>query len=107
MDGGDAVTPMDTPRDGHGLVSAQGKLFAVGGLDHQDHHLSSVECFDPSTRVWSNIAALSTPRRYLAVAVMGDKLYAIGGQDSHHRNLRVWSALICQSRAVSGPLWPR
>ena len=70
---------MSTPRFNHGLVSVQGKLFAVGGRNCQDRLLSSVECFDPSTRVWSNIAALSTARCSLAVAVLGDELYAIGG----------------------------
>ena len=34
-----AVTPMNTRRVGHDLVSAQGKLFAVGGYNPQDGDL--------------------------------------------------------------------
>ena len=97
-----AVTPMNTRRFWHGLVSAQGKLFAVGGYNFQDRHLSSVECFDPSTRVWSNIAALSTARFNLAVAVLGDKLYAIGGRDSQGQPL---SSVECLDLSVPNSQW--
>ena len=78
------------------------KLFAVGGFNFRDRHLSSVECFDPSTRVWSNIAALSTARRSLAVAVLGDKLYAIGGRDSQGQNL---SSVECLDLSVPNSQW--
>ena len=83
-------------------MSAQGKLFAVGGYNPQDGDLSSVECFDPSTRVWSNIAALSTARYCLAVAVLGDKLYAIGGADSQYQPL---SSVECLDLSVPNSQW--
>ena len=67
-----------------------------------DGHLSSVECFDPSTRVWSNIAALSTARSFLAVAVLGDKLYAIGGQGSQCQRL---STVECLDLSVPNSQW--
>ena len=97
-----AVTPMNTRRCYHGLVSAQGKLFAIGGFNGHDGRLSSVECFDPSTRVWSNIAALSTARYDLAVAVLGDKLYAIGGLDSEYQRL---SSVECLDLSVPNSQW--
>ena len=97
-----AVAPMNTRRIGHGLASAQGKLFAVGGDNSQDGRLSSVECFDPSTRVWSNIAALSTARYFLAVAVLGDKLYAIGGENSQYQPL---SSVECLDLSVPNSQW--
>ena len=97
-----AVTPMNTRRYRHGVVSAQGKLFAVGGFNFQDGRLSSVECFDPATRVWSNIAGLSTARSYLAVAVLGDKLYAIGGYDSVGQHL---SSVECLDLSVPNSQW--
>ena len=93
---------MNTRRCTHGLVSAQGKLLAVGGFNFQDRALSSVECFDPSTRVWSNIAALSTARSSLAVAVLGDKLYAIGGYDSQDQRL---SSVECLDLSVPNSQW--
>ena len=97
-----AVAPMSTRRCWHGVVSAQGKLFAVGGFNFRDRHLSSVECFDPSTRVWSNIAALSAARRCPAAAVLGDKLYAIGGMDPHGQSL---SSVECLDLSVPGSQW--
>ena len=98
-----AVAPMNTPRSSHGVVSAQGKLFAVGGFNHQDGwSLSSVECFDPSTRVWINIAAFITARDYLAVAVLGDKLYAIGGENSQGQYL---SSVECLDLSVPNSQW--
>ena len=96
-----AEAPMNTPRAIHGLVSVQGKLFAIGGYN-QYGYLSSVECFDPSTRVWSNIAALSTARSSLAVAVLGDKLYAIGGYDSQGQYL---SSVECLDLSVPNSQW--
>ena len=104
---------MNTVRYNHDLVSAQGKLFVIGGYNTSDGPMSVVECF----RVWGNIAALSTARFNLAVAVLGDKLYAIGGRDSQRqclnraalqlqclRSVGCWT---CQSRTISGPPWPR
>ena len=46
------------------------KIFAVGGVDVvANTHLSSIECFDPSTGQWSAVAAsMSTARVSFAVA---------------------------------------
>ena len=57
------------------------KIFAVGGFDGTIH-LSSVACFDPSTAQWSEMAAMSTARRWHAVAAVDSKLYAVGGRDA-------------------------
>ena len=74
-----AEVSMNIARCTHGLVAAQGKLFAIGGLNPRDGTLKSVECFDPPSRVWRSIAPLNTARSHPAVAVLDDKLYAIGG----------------------------
>jgi N-acetylneuraminic acid mutarotase len=97
-----AVTPMNTHRRDHGLVSVQGKLFAVGGCNFMDKDLDSVERFDPSTRVWSNITSLSTARHSLAVAVLGDKLYAIGGKGSQNQLL---SSVECLDLTDTNSQW--
>ena len=41
--------------------------------------MKSVECFDPTTCVWTTIAPMNEERHSLGLAVLGDKLYAIGG----------------------------
>ncbi|WP_331376031.1 Kelch repeat-containing protein [Sinorhizobium chiapasense] len=38
------------------------------------------EVYDPANDTWSNRAALPTPRDHLAIAVVGRRLYAIGGR---------------------------
>ncbi len=49
-----------------------------------------------------NIAALTTARSYLAVAVLGDKLYAIGGYDSQYQPL---SSVECLDLSVPNSQW--
>ena len=56
-------------------------LYAVGGRDDDDTRLSSVECYDPSTNVWSVVAPMSTVRAGHGVAGLGGFLYAVGGHD--------------------------
>ena len=69
---------MNTPRRYHAMVSANGKLYVAGGY-YRGQPLKSVECFDPMTRVWTTIAPMNEARDNLGLAVLGDKLYAIGG----------------------------
>ena len=54
------------------------KLYVVGGSDGQQS-LSSVEIYDITTNAWSLGPSLSTPRANVAVALVQDKLFAVGG----------------------------
>ena len=58
-----------------------GILYAVGGVANIDGtvYLNVVEAYDPATDTWTKKADIPTPRNGLAVAVVHDKLYAIGG----------------------------
>ena len=48
-----------------------------GRTSHQ--RLSSVERFDPAANTWSFVAPMCNVRSAAAAAVMGNQLYAIGG----------------------------
>ena len=37
--------------------------------------------YDPEIRQWSFLAPMSTPRSTVGVAVLNNKLYAVGGRD--------------------------
>ena len=54
------------------------KLYVIGGSDgHMS--LNSVEVFDPSTQTWSFGPSLSVARTNVGVAVMQNRLFAVGG----------------------------
>ena len=47
------------------------RAIQMSGMDYTDTHLSSVECFDPSTGMWSPMAeAMSTSRSFGAVVAL-------------------------------------
>ena len=88
-------------------------LYAVGGYDGQSF-LSTVECFDPSTNVWSPVASMTTARDGHGVTVLGGLLYAVGGFDGYARSTlstvecfdpstNVWSPVASMATARSGP----
>ena len=59
------------PKDGK-------KLYIVGGWGGSER-LSSVECYDPSTGAFEEVAEIETARSGMGVAVLEGKLYAVGG----------------------------
>lgn len=65
-----------------GVAVLQGKVYAVGGLDHLWAPLSTAERYNSSTNQWEEIAAMNSTRWSLGVAVLHDQLYAIGGSDN-------------------------
>ncbi|HYV35936.1 MAG TPA: peptidoglycan DD-metalloendopeptidase family protein, partial [Gemmataceae bacterium] len=71
-----ASVPAGGFHDG-GAVAIGSKLYGIG------FGASPVtEIYDPVSNSWSAGAAMPTPRFYGAVAEVGGKVYAIGGQDS-------------------------
>ena len=44
---------MNIARRGHGLVSLQGRLYAIGGLGAADSILDSLEVYDPDIDTWT------------------------------------------------------
>lgn len=56
------------------------RLYAVGGRDGVSC-LRTVEVYDPHTNKWTNCSPMSKRRGGVAVAVLGECLYALGGHD--------------------------
>ena len=76
----EAVAPMPSTRRYVGTAVLDGKLYAVGGVNHNDDDvLSSVERYDPATNAWEAVAPMAEARCDHAVAVLDGKLYAVGG----------------------------
>lgn len=62
------------------VIFSENFLYAVGGQDGVQC-LNHVERYDPKDNKWAKVAAMTTRRLGVAVAVLGGYLYAIGGSD--------------------------
>jgi N-acetylneuraminic acid mutarotase len=85
----DPATDLWTPRDkmptrrsaiGSGVYN--GKIIVVGGESQDRFQFSAyraVEAYDPAINQWSVLPSMRYPRHGLAVAVVGNRLYAVSG----------------------------
>ncbi|XP_002741110.1 kelch-like protein 5 [Saccoglossus kowalevskii] len=78
--------PMSKRRGGVGVTVCNGCLYAIGGHDapasqQTSRQFDCVERYDPRSDTWTTVAAMNICRDAVGVAVLGDKLYAIGGYD--------------------------
>jgi N-acetylneuraminic acid mutarotase len=72
---------------GMNLAAHNGKIYRVGGMeprnkpgeDEDNHSNSDCVVFDPAKGKWESLPSLPVPRSSHDVAVVGDKLYVIGG----------------------------
>ena len=62
-----------------------GVIYAVGGQTKSGNSLSTVEVYDPITKRWKDAEAMSMHRSRVGVAVMKNRLYAIGGYNGTER----------------------
>ncbi|KAK4313697.1 hypothetical protein Pmani_014986 [Petrolisthes manimaculis] len=79
-----ARCPMLTGRGHHGLAALHGSLYAVGGVTNEGtgtHITPTCEKYDPGSNTWIPVAPLGQARAYLGLAVLQDRLYAVGGYD--------------------------
>lgn len=80
--------PMQTPLQGLPIVAYKGKIYRVGGLSARNatrkqkedlHSTDEFAEFDPATRKWTALKPLPAARSSHNAAVIGDKLYVVGG----------------------------
>jgi len=60
-------------------VTAPKRIYVVGGFNEVGYSTSAVNVYDIENKAWSPGASMLTARRNLALAVVDDVLYAIGG----------------------------
>ena len=82
-----SAAPLPTARNAAGGTVLDGKFYVVGGrspgirsTDQQP--LATVEIYTPGADRWDAAAPLPTARGSLAVAALGSRVYAFGGEDS-------------------------
>ncbi|XP_077990257.1 kelch-like protein 12 [Glandiceps talaboti] len=78
---------MTMARTAVAAATLNGMLYAIGGecalADSQEEtmYLKCVECYDPLHKEWLSVSDINVARSFIAVATLGDYLYAIGGED--------------------------
>lgn len=76
-----ASLPAARVRGAGAAVAHRGRLYYVGGL--QDNGATAValaDVYDPATDSWTSLPDMPTPRDHLGLAVVGERLYAVGGR---------------------------
>lgn len=72
---------------GLAMVAHGGKLYRIGGFtaknkegeDHDFWSVADVACYDIATKKWTDMSPLPEPRSSFDAAVLGDKIYVVGG----------------------------
>lgn len=75
------LQPMSSARLSHGIVAAEGFLFAMGGTDEQGRVLDSGEKYDPDSNSWSPIASMLQARHSSGVVELDGLIYVLGGEN--------------------------
>ncbi|EUB64166.1 Kelch-like ECH-associated protein [Echinococcus granulosus] len=82
---------LPSPRSGLAAASVRGCVYLVGGRNNNNEQSKvdapHMDCYDPTTNRWHTCAPMSVPRNRVAVGVVDDMIYAIGGltHTMHHR----------------------
>jgi N-acetylneuraminic acid mutarotase len=71
---------MPRARGAGGVAVYRGKIYYVGGL-HDGRAVAWVDAYDPETGTWEQLPDMPRARDHFQAAVVGDRLYAIGGRD--------------------------
>ena len=73
------VTNIPTRRRWPGVAALDNKIYVTEGQDDNEQTLSSVDCYDPDTNTWSQMANMNIARRGHSLVSLDGRLYAIGG----------------------------
>ena len=63
------------------VVTFQGLLYVLGGVEQKENkYLSTVQRYNPDTKLWQKVSSLSSARSSVCAVATGSHLYAIGGK---------------------------
>ena len=72
------VTQMPHERWRSGVAALDNKIYVTGGRGG-GQIMSSVDCYDPDTNTWSQVANMNIARAAHSLVSLHGRLYAIGG----------------------------
>ena len=70
---------MPTERYQPAVAALDNKIYVTGGIG--DGVMTSVDCYDPDTNTWSQMANMNIGRYGHSLVSLNGRLYAIGGWD--------------------------
>lgn len=71
--------PMPTPRQEVAVAALAGHVWVIGGFGSGGYPTATVERYDPTTDSWDPRPSLPVAIHHAAAAVVGDRLFVIGG----------------------------
>lgn len=75
------VAPLPEPLHHTTAISLGGRLYVIAGYNTLGFNpVASAFSYDPNTNRWTRIASLPNRRGALAIGVIEDKIYAVGGE---------------------------
>jgi|GEM_PF-6765018 hypothetical protein len=73
---------LSSRRYGSGSCIVEGQIYVIGGFDRTSQGISTVEAYDPVSKIWEKKADMPTARGSLSVCYLNGKIYALGGVTS-------------------------
>ncbi|KFO63881.1 Kelch-like 26, partial [Corvus brachyrhynchos] len=83
-------TPMNEPRVLHAMVSANSRIYALGGrMDHVDRcfDVLAVEYYVPETDQWTTVSPMRAGQSEAGCCLLEKKIYIVGGYNWHLNNV--------------------
>lgn len=74
-----SVAPMPAPAQEIYGDTHEGRFLTLAGFDESGQPTTTARAYDPVTDTWRGLPPLPEPRHHVGVAVVEDRLYAIGG----------------------------
>lgn len=90
--------PTDRRRGGAGAVIHGDTLYVVCGITngHWDGHVAWLDALDLKTGQWRRLPDAPRPRDHFQAAIIGDKLYAVGGRRSSAATKETFNLVISE-----------
>ena len=70
---------MPTERYDLGVAKLDNKIYVTGGYNNDEQTLFRVDCYDPDTNTWSQMANMNIARFAQSLVSLHGRLYALGG----------------------------
>lgn len=80
------LTPLPSPRYGHGAIVCGTRILVFGGLRDGSTYESEILAYDLGAGTWSNAGTMPFARGRFGLAALGGRIYLAGGSDASGRS---------------------